>query len=91
MDPLALELKRLRADTGLTLAAWAKRVGIPEKTLHGYETGRITPPADRLLLIVHATRDLSRPFQAAKVARDLVRETRRGPRRTKASTRAVAA
>lgn len=85
LDPLAAELKRVRADAGLTLAEWSKHVGIPEKTLHGYETGRITPPADRLLLIVHATQSLSEPFQAARVARDLVRGMRRrkGPQRAR--------
>jgi len=90
MDPLAAEIKRLRTDMGMTLAEWAAHVGIPEKTLHGYETGRITPPADRLLEIVYATRGLSQPFQAAKVARAMMRG-RRGPKRAQSAGRRVAA
>lgn len=80
LPPLAAELKRLRTDMGMTLAEWENHVGLPAKTLHGYETGRLVPPGDRLLAIVHATRGLAKPFQAAKVAREHVR-TLRGPQR----------
>lgn len=69
VDPLAAELRRLRADLGLTLEEWAHRVGIPLATLAAYEGGRVTPPADRFLRILHATRRHPKPFRLAFVAR----------------------
>lgn len=58
---------------GLTLAELAERVGVPWQTLAAYETGRVTPPADRLLILVHATRGIEPPFQLDKVARLVAR------------------
>lgn len=69
MTPLAQELRRLRRDLNLTLADLAERSGIPAKTLHAYECGRVIPPADRLLALVHATRSAPKPFRLAHVAR----------------------
>lgn len=66
---IGAEIKRVRESLGLTLMAFGERVGIPWQTIHGYETGRLTPPGDRLLRILHATRKADEPFRIRHVAR----------------------
>ena len=68
-DPLGAELKRVRDSLGLTLVEFGELVGIPWNSVHAYETGRATPPADRLLVIVHAARRATPPFRFERVAR----------------------
>jgi len=68
-DPLGAELKRVRESLGLTLAQFGELVGIPWNSVHAYETGRATPPADRFLAIVHASRRAKPPFRFERVAR----------------------
>lgn len=63
------EIRRLRSELGLSIQDFAARVEIPWQTIQAYETGRVVPPSDRLLTILHATRRASTPFRLARVAR----------------------
>lgn len=67
------ELRRLRTSLDLTLQEFAVRVGVPWQTVQAYEAGRTVPPSDRLLRIVHATRNAPQPFQFERVARDVAK------------------
>ncbi len=63
------EIRRLRDTLGMTIKDFAKRANVPWQTLQAYETGRVVPPADRLLQIVHAARNAPKPFRFEFVAR----------------------
>lgn len=65
------EIRRVRESLDMTLEEFGERVGIPWQTISQYETGRATPPADRLFQILHATRSAKRPFRVQHVARAL--------------------
>jgi len=67
--PIGAEIRRVRHELGMTLKDFAKHCEIPWQTLQAYEVGGVVPPADRLLLIVHATRRASKPFRTEHVAR----------------------
>lgn len=67
--PISAEIGRLRKSLGMTLKDFGRHVGIAWQTVAAYETGRVVPPADRLLRIVHATRRAEMPFQVERVAR----------------------
>ena len=71
--PIGAEIRRLRDSLGMTLMEFGLHVRIPWQTLHGYETGRLAPPAERLLLIVYATRRVQPPFRFAAVAKAVAR------------------
>lgn len=75
IPPLGAEIRRLRQTMGMTLRDFGRHVGLPWQTVQGYETGRLVPPADKLLLIVHRCRGASPPFQVGRVARALARQT----------------
>lgn len=66
---IGAEIRRLRDSLGMTLQDFARHVGIPWQTVQAYEAGRTVPPADRLMLIVHACRRAKEPFQLGRVAR----------------------
>jgi len=68
-DALGTELRRVRESLDMTLVQFGELVGIPWNSIHAYETGRATPPADRLLAIVHASRRARAPFRFERVAR----------------------
>jgi transcriptional regulator with XRE-family HTH domain len=67
------EIRRLRLAMGMTLHEFGRHVGLPWQTLYAYEEGRSVPPADRFLLIVHATRRVKEPFRVERVARAVAR------------------
>lgn len=67
--PIGIEIRRVRDQLGMTLQDFARHCDIPWQTLAAYETGRVVPPADRLLVIVHATRRAAQPFRVEHVAR----------------------
>ena len=66
---LAAEILRVRKSLGMTLKDFGRHVGIAWQTLAAYEAGRVVPPADRFLRIVHATRNAEEPFRIGRVAR----------------------
>ncbi len=68
-SPIGEEIRRVRGELGLTIQEFGRHVGIPWQTIQGYETGRLVPPSNRLLVIVHAARHARKPFQFARVAR----------------------
>lgn len=68
-DPLGAEIRRARESLDLTLMEFGEIVGLPWQSIAAYEAGRATPPADRLLAIVHAVRKAPRPFRLERVAR----------------------
>lgn len=70
---IGTELRRVRDSMGLTLVDFGKLIGLPWQTLQAYEAERCTPPADRLLIIVHATRRAPEPFRWEHVARSVAR------------------
>lgn len=72
MKPIGDELRRVRESLGMTLMDFGAHVGVPWQTIHGYETGRVVPPADRLLAIAHKTRKAKHPFRFDVVARALL-------------------
>lgn len=72
-DPLGAEIRRVRDSLGMTLQEFGEHVGIPWQTVAAYETGRVVPPSDRLLTIVHATRRAPETFRVDRVARELVK------------------
>lgn len=55
----------------MTLAEFGECVGMPWQTIAAYETGRATPPSDRMFRILHATRNAKKPFRVEHVARAL--------------------
>lgn len=55
----------------LTLQEFSALVGLPWQTLQAYETGRVTPPSDKLFRILHASRRAPEPFRVERVARVL--------------------
>lgn len=57
----------------MTLEEFGAHVGVPWSTLAQYEVGRLTPPSDRLLRIIHACRGVHEPFRVSKVARAVAR------------------
>lgn len=57
----------------LTLQEFSARIGVSLKTLHSYESGQAVPPGDKLLRIVHATRNVETPFRVGPVARAVSR------------------
>lgn len=69
INPTGKEIRRVRESMGLTLMEFGRHVGLPWQTLQAYEAGRTVPPADRLLLILHATRRAPEPFRVLHVAR----------------------
>lgn len=74
--PIAIEIRRLRQSAGMTLVEFGAHVGLPWQTIAQYEGGRVMPPADRLLLILHKTRSLSAPFRLNRVARAVAKAVR---------------
>jgi len=72
-DPLGAEIRRVRASLGMTLQEFGEHVGIAWQTIAAYETGRVVPPSDRLLAIVHATRRAPESFRVERVARELAK------------------
>lgn len=70
-NKIGAEIRRTRASMDLTLEEFAAHVSIPWQTIQAYETGRVVPPADRLLRILHATRRAAEPFRVSRVARAL--------------------
>jgi DNA-binding transcriptional regulator YiaG len=70
---IGAEIRRLRDQLGMTLQDFGRHVGVPWQTVAAYETGRSTPPADRLLQIIHATRRAKEPFRVNHVANVLAR------------------
>lgn len=68
---LGAEIRRVRQSLGMTLKEFGVHVGLPWQTIAGWESGRTTPPADRLLAIVHATRRAPEPFRIERVAREV--------------------
>ena len=68
-SPVGAEIGRLRRSLGMTLKDFGRHVGIAWQTVAAYESGRVVPPTDRFLLIVHATRRADLPFQVERVAR----------------------
>lgn len=68
---IGAEIRRIRKSMGLTLQDFGPLVGLPWQTLQGYESGRMTPPADKLLMILHATRRAPSTFRVLHVARAL--------------------
>jgi len=68
---IGTEIRRTRESMGLTIQAFAARVGLPWQTLQAYETDRVMPPSDRLFRILHATRKAPEPFRVERVARVL--------------------
>ena len=70
-SPIAQEIARVRRALDLTLAEFAARTGIPWQSVARYERGAI-PPADRLLVIVHAARKI--PFRVGRVVRAVARD-----------------
>lgn len=71
--PIATEIRRLRQSMGMTLVEFGAHIGLPWQTIAQYEGGRVTPPADRFLLILHKTRGLAEPFRVDRVARAVAR------------------
>ena len=63
------EIQRVRKSLDMTLKQFGEHVGLPWQTIAGYESGRMTPPSDRLLLILHATKKAKEPFRVERVAR----------------------
>lgn len=63
------EIRRIRDTLGLTIKDLARRANVPWQTLQAYESGRVVPPADRLLQIVHAARNAPKPFRFDVIAR----------------------
>lgn len=63
------EIRRVRESLDMTLMEFGEKVGIPWQTIAGYESGRLTPPGDRLLQILHATQKAEKPFRVLHVAR----------------------
>jgi transcriptional regulator with XRE-family HTH domain len=68
---IGTEIRRVRQSLDMTLEEFGERVGIAWQTIAAYETGRATPPADRLFMILHATRKAKKPFRVTLVARAL--------------------
>jgi DNA-binding transcriptional regulator YiaG len=68
---LGAEIRRVRQSLGMTLVQFGEHVGLPWQTIAGWESGRTTPPSDRLLAIVHATRRAPEPFRVERVAREV--------------------
>lgn len=66
---IAVEIRRLRDEMGMTLQDFGRHCGIPWQTIQAYETSRTEPPSTRLLQIVHATRRAPQPFRIDHVAR----------------------
>ena len=62
------EIRRVRGELNVTLQELARRTRIPWQTLQAYETGRVVPPSDRFLVILHACRNVEAPFRLARVA-----------------------
>lgn len=73
MSTIGSEIRRIRQAMGLTLMEFGAHVGLPWQTVHGYESGRLMPPADRLLVIAHKSRGVAEPFQFERVARAVSR------------------
>lgn len=71
METIGSEIRRTRKSMGLTIQALAALVELPWQTLQAYETGRVVPPSDRLLRILHAARRAPMPFRVEHVARVL--------------------
>lgn len=71
METIGSEIRRTRKSMGLTIQAFAVFVDLPWQTLQAYETGRIVPPTDRFLRILHAARRAPSPFRVEQVARAL--------------------
>jgi transcriptional regulator with XRE-family HTH domain len=68
---IGTEIRRVRLSLDMTLEEFGERVGIAWQTIAAYETGRATPPSDRLLRILHATRKAKEPFRVERIARAL--------------------
>lgn len=68
--PIGAELRRVRVSLEMTLQQFGEHVGLPWQTIAAYETGRVVPPADRLLAILHATRRAPESFRVDRVARE---------------------
>lgn len=62
------EIRRVRSELGVSIQELARRTRIPWQTLQAYETDRVVPPGDRLLVILHACRNVETPFRLARVA-----------------------
>lgn len=71
--PLGAELRRVRFSLEMTLQEFGEHVGVPWQTIAAYETGRVVPPADRLLAIFHKTRRAPEAFRVDRVARELAK------------------
>ena len=71
--PLGAELRRVRLSLEMTLYEFGEHVGVPWQTIAAYETGRVVPPADRLLAIFHKTRRAPEAFRVDRVARELAK------------------
>ena len=65
---IGAEIRRMRGEVSLTLQQLSERTGIAWQTLQAYETGRVMPPSDRLLAVLHAVRRASTPFRLPRVA-----------------------
>ncbi len=65
---IGAEIRRLRSELGITLQEFGDRTGIAWQTLQAYETGRVTPPTDRFLVILHHVRRVQKPFHLQRVA-----------------------
>jgi len=70
-NKLGAEIRRTRMSMGLTIVAFAALVELPWQTVQAYETGRVVPPTDRFLRILHATKRAPEPFRVQYVARAL--------------------
>ena len=70
-EQIGAEIRRVRESLDLTLQQFGERTGIPWQSLQAYEAGRASPPAPRLFLILHATRNAAKPFQVQRVARQV--------------------
>lgn len=68
---IGAEIRRVRESLEMTLEEFGELTSIPWQTLAAYETGRATPPSDRMFKILHATRGAKKPFRVEHVARAL--------------------
>lgn len=60
-DDTAQIVRRLRAECGMTQAAFAEWVGIPYRTYQDWEGGRSIPPAWAVKLLAHYVRTAAKP------------------------------